>query len=504
MPARLEDVVRAAQDPDVAVRSDLADVSGAVATAADRPSGALLVAVVAGHQADRRAAEVHAEHRVLQHDVPAGQRQSEPPRPGPHPRGGADQRGGLGLSVALADGDLPGGRHRVGDPGREGLPGAGGLAQRWPGAAQVLDQLGPVGRRGAEAGHLTLRQQRRQQRGGGALLRRHHQGGLRGERHEETGPGVLRPAGRGDVQVPVARQQPVEVHRGQVADGVRRMGVQNEFGRRGGARGEVGEGRIGGPGRAGGQERLGGRPRLPVVVPAGHRRADRDPGGQFGFLEQGGGVAAGDQVPHPAATDPVGGLGAGQRGVGGDDHGAELEAGQDRLPELDLLAEHHHHPVAATDPQPGQPVGQPVGAERELLVGDREQRAVGLDQFQRGLRVAGRDHVEPLQRPVERLRSRPAEGLPRPRQVVAQLQQQVALAGELGVGRGEAEPAPGVESVGHRCPPSSAGSGRLWAIWVRASAAMASASEVNCVHGPGRVEPTCMNQRWPSVGMPRT
>ena len=98
-----------------------------------------------------------------------------------------------------------------------------------------------------------------QQRGQLLRRRRAHRGRhdrrLGVPRHEQAAPGVLGPAGRGDVEVPVAGQQAVPVHAGQVADRVALVGVRDQLRRRGGAGGEVAERHRVGRRRACGHER---------------------------------------------------------------------------------------------------------------------------------------------------------------------------------------------------------------------------------------------------------
>jgi hypothetical protein len=115
-----------------------------------------------------------------------------------------------------------------------------------------------------------------------------------------------------------------------------------------------------------------------------------------------------------AARDTVRQVGGLQQRRGRDHHRAELHRGQDDLPQRRDVAEHQQYPVAAPDPEPAQPV-------RELRRPGRHrperQAHVGpavADDPQRGpVRVLGRDHVEPVQRPVELAELGPGELAPR-------------------------------------------------------------------------------------------
>src|SRR5262249_19812639 len=68
----------------------------------------------------------------------------------------------------------------------------------------------------------------------------------------DTRPGVLGPARRADVHVPVALAEPDPIHRREVADGIARVAVEDELRLRGRPRREVKEERVGrGGGRVG-------------------------------------------------------------------------------------------------------------------------------------------------------------------------------------------------------------------------------------------------------------
>ena len=85
-------------------------------------------------------------------------------------------------------------------------------------------------------------------------------GGTGVPRREEAAIGVLRPAGRGNVQVHVARLQADPVHGDQVADRIALVAVLHQLRPRRGAGGEIQQHRIGGP-------------RLAIWRRSAHRRA---------------------------------------------------------------------------------------------------------------------------------------------------------------------------------------------------------------------------------------
>ena len=87
---------------------------------------------------------------------------------------------------------------------------------------------------------------------------------------EEGAPGVLGPAGRGDVDVHVARLQAEPVHGRQRAHGVAAMAVPHQLRLGGGARGEIEQERIVGVGRTVRRKRLRKRWPLPRMAASRH------------------------------------------------------------------------------------------------------------------------------------------------------------------------------------------------------------------------------------------
>ncbi len=232
---------------------------------------------------------------------------------------------------------------------------------------------------------------------------------------EEVGPGVLGPAGRGDVQMHVAGLEADPVHGRQMPDGVRGVGVLDELGAGGGARGEVEHQRVVGVGRPVRRERPRARRTRPrtAASPRG-RRPPRSGCSRPGTSSNLPVSSARTRTwRDPAAVDPVAQVGGAEQRGGGDDDGAELHRGEGRLPQLGLVAEHDEEAVLGADPQPAQPVGDPVGAGGHLGEGHPGLGAVLLDDVQGGAVVPLRDDVEPVQGPVEALGARPAETLVR-------------------------------------------------------------------------------------------
>ncbi|EGJ73920.1 putative acetyl-CoA synthetase [Streptomyces sp. Tu6071] len=445
--ARLEDVVGAAHVGEVAVLVPGADVARPVVPAGRRRGGAFLVAVVAAHEADGAGREVEADlalggarcagHGVEEFDREAGAGAAHGAGLEGLARGVGDGDGGLGLAEAVADRDAPGAAHVLDDLGVEGFPGGDDGARRGLEAAQVgLDEHAPHGGRGAEArdaravhlGHEAARVE--------ARVVEDEDGRLGVPRCEEVRPGVLRPAGRRDVEVDVPRAQPDPVHRREVAHRVGEVGVLDEFGAGGGTGGEVEHEGLVGAGGALGDERGARGGGLGVVVPAGDGRADGDAGpvaGDLRELLQVGG--AGDDVAHLAALDAVAQVeGAEERGRR-DDDGAQLHRGEHEFPQLGLVAEHEEDAVARGDAEAAQPVRGARGAQGQFGEGQFQARAVLLDDVERGALVALGDPVEPVERPVEQLGAGPREAGVGRRVVLAVAEEEVA-GGAEGGGRG--------------------------------------------------------------------
>ena len=82
------------------------------------------------------------------------------------------------------------------------------------------------------------------------------------------------------------------------------------------------------------------------------------------------------------------------------DHRTELHRGENRLPQLDLVAEHDDDPVTAGDAMLAQPVRHLVRARTQLGEGAPGLAAVRLDNPQRQpIPAVPRDRVEPNRAP---------------------------------------------------------------------------------------------------------
>ena len=158
---------------------------------------------------------------------------------------------------------------------------------------------------------------------------------------------------------------------------------------------------------------VGGRAvRVGEVQPAVDRVADGDPGVVARHVGELGGVRRPTTTcaARPRSTRSRRSAGAEQCGRR-DQHRAELHRGEDRLPQLALVAEHEDQPVAAPHALRAQPVGHLVGPARQLGERPLQLAAVLLDDPQREPRAVGpaRDRVEPVERPVELGQVRPGE-----------------------------------------------------------------------------------------------
>ena len=169
----LEHVVGAADEGDVAVGITRRDIAGVVVAVVHRLGVLRGAFLVAGHQAERALAQVDADLAfvglaavcVEQRDAVAGQRPAHRARLERLAGRVADLRGGLGLAVAVAQLDAPGGAHALDDLGVERLAGADQLAQLQApavGREVFLDQHAPHRRRRAQAGDAVTFERRQQ------------------------------------------------------------------------------------------------------------------------------------------------------------------------------------------------------------------------------------------------------------------------------------------------------------------------------------------------------
>jgi hypothetical protein len=117
-------------------------------------------------------------------------------------------------------------------------------------------------------------------------------------------------------------------------------------------------------------------------------------------------------VLRAAAVEPVAQVGRGEQRGGRYDDGSELHRCEQRLPQLDLVAEHQDDPVAPGDTVGSQPVGHLVRAGGQLGEGPVRLAAVLLDDPERAGAApfgVGCDGVEVVERPVELVDLGPAE-----------------------------------------------------------------------------------------------
>jgi hypothetical protein len=188
------------------------------------------------------------------------------------------------------------------------------------------------------------------------------------------------------------------------------VGVFDQLRLGGGARGEVEQERVAGPGHRIRRENRRSGIGVYIGQPAVDRRTDRDPGViALDAIEDRRDRGGDDDVLGPAAVEPVPHVGRAEQRRRRDDHRTQLHRGEDRLPQLDLVAEHEDQPVAAGHSLGAQPVGHLVGAAGQLRKRPPLLAAVRLDDPQRRPVVLGADPVEPVQGPVELVELGPAE-----------------------------------------------------------------------------------------------
>ena len=332
----------------------------------------------------------------------------------------ADLQGGLRLAEAVADGDAPLAFDDRDDLRVERLTGAQRLGRRHGERLQVrLDEHAPHGGRGAEAGHTHAVHDAHEGGRVEAAVVDDHDAGARDPRGEEVRPRVLRPAGRGDVEVPVAGLQAHPVHGRQVAHRVRGVGVRDHLRLRRGAGGEVQEQEVVPAGLALDGEVLGFGGGLRVQQVAFARPGDRALArgivdddahdGVVDVIELGRVRLAGDDEARLPALGPILQVDRTQLNRRGQEHRAQADAREHRLPQLDLVVEHDHDVAAARHAGPPQEVRDLVGAAAQQIVGVDLLAAVLLDDPQRGIVVAAGQRIEPVDGEVEVLEPRPGE-----------------------------------------------------------------------------------------------
>ncbi len=413
----LEHVVGATDERQLAVGVTDGDVAGVEEAVAHRRRRAIGVAQVLGHQVDGPLGQVQADLALVarfagdgveQRDGDAGQRLAH--GSGGHGGSGgvADDRGGLGLPVAVADGEPPRCLDPADDLGVERLAGRDDLAQGTRLRAEVgLQHHPPGGGRGAERvdlGAFELGEQAGRVEACGVV---DEDGGLGDPGREEAAPGVLAPAGRTDRQVDVTGADAEPVHGAEVPDRVGRLGVHDHLRLRRGAGREVDQARVGGAGddpRACLAFRGGLAQVARVLRPAVGVAADHDAReGASDVVVLVCLALVRDDVRHRTPVDTVLQVGGVEHRRRRQDDRAELDHGEHGLPELELVAEHDEDVIALLHAEAVQACGEPIGACGHLGVAQPLFTAVLLDDPERRAAVVGRDDVEPVGRPVERL-----------------------------------------------------------------------------------------------------
>src|SRR5262249_47759462 len=86
---------------------------------------------------------------------------------------------------------------------------------------------------------------------------------------------------------------------------------------------------------------------------------------------------------------------------------------QCQLPQRGHVAEHEQNPIAAPHTERAQVRGEEVGAAAQLVEREADIEPALVDDPERGPRVATGDDIEPVERPVEIVRTRPAEATAR-------------------------------------------------------------------------------------------
>src|SRR5674476_1257383 len=229
-----------------------------------------------------------------------------------------------------------------------------------------LDEHPPDSGRRTEAGDVVGVHDLHQRGGIEALVVEDEDRRLREERGEEVAPRMLAPTGRGDVEMHVPGSYAQPPHRREVAHRVRDLGVPDELRPGRGSGREVQQAEVGGLSRLarrvrGGRilglaERDPSRHLLPHADPKDRLRQLVDPGSERRRRHDGLGVTA---------VDAEGEVGGAEQRRGGDRHSADLEQGEEELPQLDGVVEHDDDAVTGTEAEAAQPacdLVRPLGA----------------------------------------------------------------------------------------------------------------------------------------------
>ena len=156
---RLEHVVGAADEGDVALGVASGDIARPVMAAGHYSRASLRIVLIAGHQAMRPLAEIDRDLPLVavsalgveESDAIAGQRPADVPGLEPLAWRIADQGRRFRLAIAVADIDVPGSPDSLDDLGVERLAGARGRPQPHRARFQILlDQKAPDGGRRAD------------------------------------------------------------------------------------------------------------------------------------------------------------------------------------------------------------------------------------------------------------------------------------------------------------------------------------------------------------------
>jgi len=164
-----------------------------------------------------------------------------------------------------------------------------------------------------------------------------------------------------------------------------------------------------------------------VSIPAWCGLADRNPGERAGHcLELRDVVRARDDVADVTTINAILEIGGREEGRGGGDDDTELDRGEERFPERDLVAEHQHQAVAPSRAHAAQVVRDTVRCCRQFREGADGLGSVLFDNVQGRTIVAGGDRIEVVERPVEVMECRPAKTVERFVIIGSVLQDEVA------------------------------------------------------------------------------
>ena len=232
-----EHIIRPPDIGQIAILIPIGDITGAINRLARRQDGAI-IGLIAHHQPGRRGVEGDADLPFLSRLVIGVEQHNPIARQGlahgaflqSHPRRIADLCRGFRLAEEVADRQTPGIAHLFDDLWVQRFPGTRYFAQGCAEGFHVfLDKHAPDGGRGAECRHTIGGNRFQHTARIEARLVGDEDRGPRIPGRKKAGPGMLGPAGRGNIQMQIARLQAEGEHRGKMPHRIGLIAMQHQL-----------------------------------------------------------------------------------------------------------------------------------------------------------------------------------------------------------------------------------------------------------------------------------